>query len=293
MIASTRCRSQFGKYRGCLLVLAGRADQGQAQVRAGEELLGLLAGQALVRDDGGAGRRAVRGLAFQHLPGLLAFAVQLGVRQAEPGDRPVAGADQQQLGIPSTSGNGWGSTRSPAQPYRSERFAVTADWPHGTGVASISRSSSALPGRVIGQPPQRRLHQRRERLAAGRCTRLAQQPGEQVPDPAERGAQPVPLVVIAQQHLRHRQARPARRRSPPAACPARDRVKPARGDDAVGQFHVECGQESVQVGDHGGLQGPDVCRHADPGHSSLTGHGPLAACRRPGSSPATNSRSTI
>ena len=30
MIASTRCRSQFGKYRDCFIVLAGRADQGQA-----------------------------------------------------------------------------------------------------------------------------------------------------------------------------------------------------------------------------------------------------------------------
>src|SRR6516164_878101 len=36
------------------LVLAGRADQGQAQLRAGEELFGVLPGQALVGDDGGA-----------------------------------------------------------------------------------------------------------------------------------------------------------------------------------------------------------------------------------------------
>ena len=34
----------------------------------------------------------------------------------------------------------------PAHPYRSERFAVMTECPHGTGVASISRSSSALPG---------------------------------------------------------------------------------------------------------------------------------------------------
>jgi hypothetical protein len=54
---------------GSLLVLAGRADQGQAEVRAGEELLGFLAGQALVGDDGGAGLRAVRRLAFQGLAG--------------------------------------------------------------------------------------------------------------------------------------------------------------------------------------------------------------------------------
>ena len=49
--------------------LAGRPDQGQAQVLAGEELLGLLPGQALAGDDGGAGRLPVRGLVFQDLPG--------------------------------------------------------------------------------------------------------------------------------------------------------------------------------------------------------------------------------
>ena len=77
MIASTRCRSQFGKYLGSLLVLAGLPDQGQAQVVAGEEGLGLLPGQALVGDDGGAGRRVVSGLVREHLPGLLAFAEEL------------------------------------------------------------------------------------------------------------------------------------------------------------------------------------------------------------------------
>jgi hypothetical protein len=35
---------------------------------------------------------------------------------------------------------------------------------------------------------------------------LAQQPGKQVPDLLRRGAQPVPLVVMTQQHLRHGQA---------------------------------------------------------------------------------------
>ena len=49
------------------LVLAGRADQGQAEVRAGEERLGLLAGQALVGDHGGARCRAVGRLVLQHL----------------------------------------------------------------------------------------------------------------------------------------------------------------------------------------------------------------------------------
>ena len=37
---------------GGLLVLMGRADQRQAQVRAGEERFGVLAGQALIGDDG-------------------------------------------------------------------------------------------------------------------------------------------------------------------------------------------------------------------------------------------------
>src|SRR5450755_4391863 len=100
MMASTRCRSQFGKYRGALLVFAGWADQCQAQVRAGEERFGALAGQALVRDDGGARCGAAGRLALQHLPGLLTFAGQFRVGQGEPGNGPVAGDDQQQLGTP-------------------------------------------------------------------------------------------------------------------------------------------------------------------------------------------------
>src|SRR6266511_1449776 len=54
-----------GEGPGGLLVLAGRAEQGQAQVGAGEERLGVLAGQALVGDDGGAGGGAVGGLIFE------------------------------------------------------------------------------------------------------------------------------------------------------------------------------------------------------------------------------------
>src|SRR5580693_9174446 len=87
-----------------LLVLAGGADQGQSQAAAGEELLGALSGQALVRDDGGAGRGTVRRLAFQGLPGLVPLAVQLGVRQAESGHGAVAGADDQQLASPVPAG---------------------------------------------------------------------------------------------------------------------------------------------------------------------------------------------
>ena len=99
-------------------------------------------------------------------------------------------------------------------------------------------------------------------------------------------------VTVPSQDLRHGQAGElgvgdVRRPSRPAAA------GPAQRDDPVGQFHVECGQEGVQVGDHDGLQGPDVCENADPGHSSLTGHAPPAACRRPRLPPATNYRSTI
>ena len=96
---------------GLLLVLAGRADQGQAQVGAGEEVLGVLAGQALVGDDGGAGRGPVRGLAFQGLAGLVALAGSLGLARLNP----VTVPSQVQISSslrPSTSGNGSGSTRT-------------------------------------------------------------------------------------------------------------------------------------------------------------------------------------
>jgi hypothetical protein len=89
-----------GKRAGLALVLAARADQGKLQVGSGEEVPGLLPGQALVRDDGGAGHRAVSRLVGERLPGLLAFPVQLRVGQAEPGDGALAAADQQQLAAP-------------------------------------------------------------------------------------------------------------------------------------------------------------------------------------------------
>jgi hypothetical protein len=111
------------------------------------------------------------------------------------------------------------------------------------------------------------LHQRRRGLQPLVVLALAQQPGEQVPHAGGSGPQPVPLVVVAQQHLRHGQAGQLgvghlRRlsRPGPGAAP--------RGDDAVGQLHVECGQKSVQVGDHDGFPRSDVCEHADLGHSS-------------------------
>ena len=46
---------------GRLLILAGRADQGQGEVRACEEVLGLLTGQALIGDDGSAGAGRLAG----------------------------------------------------------------------------------------------------------------------------------------------------------------------------------------------------------------------------------------
>ena len=67
-----------------LLVLAGWTDQGQSQAVAGEELLGAPSGQALVRDDGGAGRGAVRGLAFQGLPGLSRSPCSFGFARLNP-----------------------------------------------------------------------------------------------------------------------------------------------------------------------------------------------------------------
>ena len=77
--------------------------------------------------------------------------------------------------------------------------------------------------------------------------------------PTRRGAagQPVPLVVAPEQDLRHGQAGElgvgdVRRPSRPAAAWLAIR------DDPVGQFHVECGQEGVQVGGHDGLRGPEV-----------------------------------
>jgi len=108
---------------------------------------------------------------------------------------------------------------------------------------------------------------------------LAQQPGKQVADPGGRGAQPVPLVVMAQQHLRHRQAHQLRighlRR---AAQPAAGLTQ--RRDDPVGQLHVECDQESVQVGDHEDLHGQTCGNTPILGTLRLSVNRSLAACRR-------------
>jgi len=73
---------------GRSLVFAGGPDQGEVQLRGGEELRGALADQTLIGDDGGAGRRPVGGLVFAHLPGLVALPGQLRVGQAEPAQVP-------------------------------------------------------------------------------------------------------------------------------------------------------------------------------------------------------------
>jgi hypothetical protein len=83
MIASTRCRSQLGKYRE-RFVFAGRADQRQAQLRAGEVGFGVLAGQALAGDDRGAGYRA----ASQPYP--LAIETMSRRECQDPGDQEPA-----------------------------------------------------------------------------------------------------------------------------------------------------------------------------------------------------------
>ena len=84
-------------------------------------------------------------LAFWHGAGLLTFAGQFRVGQGEPGHGPVAGDDRQQLGTP-----------VPARMRRAVAVARPSEQakaprgnhrlPHGMGVASISRSSSADPG---------------------------------------------------------------------------------------------------------------------------------------------------
>jgi len=60
-----------GEIPGLLLAFAGPPDQGQVQVLAGQERLGVLAGQAIVRHDGSAARGPVRRPAPERLAGLL------------------------------------------------------------------------------------------------------------------------------------------------------------------------------------------------------------------------------
>jgi hypothetical protein len=122
---------------------------------------------------------------------------------------------------------------------------------------------------VFGQPPQRRLQQRRSLLEPGVVLALVQQSWEQVTDPARRGPQPAPLVVVAQQHLSHGQAHQlsvgdhhgAARPPPPAWLVCRD--------DPVVQLHVQCDEKSVQIGVHAAsCKSTYGLSNADHGHSS-------------------------
>ena len=92
----------------------------------------------------------------------------------------------------------------------------------------------------------------------------------------------MPLVVIAQQYLRHRQAHQLRVAHPAAQARA-GTTRARNGDDAVGQLYVECDQKSVQVGDHDGSQG-QTCVDTpilDTLHFSVTDRPPAARRRMP------------
>jgi hypothetical protein len=75
-----------------------------------------------------------------------------------------------------------------------------------------------------------------------------------VPHPGGRGPQPVALVVVAQQHLGDGQADQLGvghlQWTTWAAA-----AEPKGRDDPVGEFHVQCDQKGVQVGDHEDLHG--------------------------------------
>jgi hypothetical protein len=154
---------------------------------------------------------------------------------------------------------------------------VTADCPRSVHQPKLLSSA----WRVIGQPSQRGLHQQRGGLDPVVVLALAQQAGEQVPYSCGRGTQPVPLVVIAQQYLRRRQAHQLRVAH--LGRPARaGTTRALQGDDAVGQLDVECDQKSVQVGDHDGSQG-QTCADTpilDTLRFLVTDHRPRVAARR-------------
>jgi hypothetical protein len=69
---------------GGLLVLAGWADQGQVQIRAGEERFGVFAGQALIGDDGGTGCGAVAGWSLSIVRAWSRSPASFGLARANP-----------------------------------------------------------------------------------------------------------------------------------------------------------------------------------------------------------------
>jgi hypothetical protein len=74
-------------------------------------------------------------------------------------------------------------------------------------VASISRGISMLPGVCSASHRSAASISGAAFFSRWLYSLLPQQAGEQVPGPGWSGAQPVPLVVMAPQHLRRRQAR--------------------------------------------------------------------------------------
>src|ERR1039458_3723989 len=145
-----------------LLVFAGRADQ--VQVQPGEVVFGVLSGQALAGDDGGAGPRAAGWLGVRHLPGLVPLAGQPGTGQAEPGDGAVRGDDEHQPGSPvkPAAGSAMAIAGVPGQVR-----ALRGDG----GLAARHRGAVhqpqhlRRPRRLLRQPPSPRRGTKRQKVA--------------------------------------------------------------------------------------------------------------------------------
>jgi hypothetical protein len=89
-----RWRSQLGKRRG--LVFVGASGRVSSSFRSAKNA-SVSSPPGFVGDDGAGGRWTVGRLGALQLPDGLPFAHQLGVGQAEPGDRALGGTDQQEL----------------------------------------------------------------------------------------------------------------------------------------------------------------------------------------------------
>src|SRR6266567_1388890 len=145
MIASTRCRSQFGNGRGCFSSL--RAGRTRVRPRSG-----LVKNSSVSPPDRplsvttavpGAGRFA--GWCRSICRACWRSPYSLGLARPNPVTVPSQVQISSSL-LPQYQREWLGQYPYPAYPNRSERRAVTTDWPHETGVASISRTSSAVAG---------------------------------------------------------------------------------------------------------------------------------------------------
>jgi len=185
MIASTRLPEPVRKVPGTF-VFAGRADQVQAEAGAGRRTPRYpRPARPLVGHDGGTGRRAVGGPVVEHLPGLVTLAIQLRVGPGQtrsPSPRRCTSASAWPPQYQARMRRAVNRTRP--TPNRPDRRAVTADWPHGTGVASSSRTSSAP------RPAWQAASHRSAASSSGPAFlhplvvfALRQQPREQVPHP--------------------------------------------------------------------------------------------------------------